>query len=74
MKTPREYVAVYMPALGHGNRTLMFVEDAERAVADALADAAKYRELLHAALRSHRQPTGRELLSASFAPDQYREI
>lgn len=71
MKLAHEYVAAYMPEQGHGERTMMFREDAERAVADALADAQRYRELLQAALRAHRQPQGRELLS--LTPARYGE-
>ena len=52
MRSPAEYVAAVLPPAGQGAQTLLFAADAERAVALALADAARYRALLLRAIRN----------------------
>ena len=54
MLTAAEYIAAVLPPAGQGAQTLLFAADAERAVALALADAARYRALLLRAIRNSR--------------------
>ncbi len=52
MKSPAESIAAVLPPKGQGAQTLLLAADAERAVAQALADAAHYRFLLLKAIRN----------------------